>query len=134
MRYVVLDMPLEAIHPSAFKASEATHCAQEQDKFWEMHDRLFAHQRNLEPWKAHAEALNLDVDKFETCLKSDQYAAAIRKDMAEGQKAGVRGTPSFVLARTDPDDVSKVKGLVFIRGAQGFDQFKAQIDKALADQ
>lgn len=133
MRYVVLDMPLESIHPAAFKAAETTHCAEEQGKFWEMHDRLFNHQRNLEPWTAHATALSLDVEKFETCLNSGQYAAAIRKDMAEGQKAGVRGTPSFVLARTDPENASKVKGLIFIRGAQGFNQFKAQIDKALTE-
>ncbi len=58
---VKLDMPLEAIHKQAFKAAEATHCAKDQGKFWEMHDRLFANQRKLEPWSAHAEALGLDV-------------------------------------------------------------------------
>jgi hypothetical protein len=51
--------------------------------------------------------------------------------MAEGQKGGTSGTPSFILARTDPNDPSKVKGISFIRGAQPFSAFKAQIDRAL---
>ncbi len=128
---VKLDMPLEAIHKQAFKAAEATHCASDQGKFWEMHDRLFANQRKLEPWSAHAEALGLDVATFDACMSSDKYASAIRRDMAEAQKAGATGTPSFVLAVTDPSDLSKVKGISFIRGAQQFNAFKVQIDQAL---
>jgi protein-disulfide isomerase len=53
--------------------------------------------------------------------------------MAEAQKAGATGTPSFVLATTDPADPTKVKGLAFIRGAQPFAAFKAQIDAALGE-
>lgn len=127
----MLDFPLESIHPLAFKASEATHCAREQGKFWEMHDRLFANQRQLAPWKAHAEVLGLDLGQFETCMTSDKYAKKVRQDIAVGRKIGVRGTPSFVLARTDPNDPSKVEGISFIRGAQPFKAFKAQIDQAL---
>jgi protein-disulfide isomerase len=44
VRYVFHDFPLEAIHPQAFKAAEAAHCAGEQQKYWEMHGRLFANQ------------------------------------------------------------------------------------------
>jgi protein-disulfide isomerase len=131
VRYAVLDLPLESIHKLAFKAAEATHCAREQGKFWEMHDRLFANQRALEPWSAHAEVLGLDVARFEACLSSDKYAGEIRQDMAQARKAGASGTPSFILARTDPADPTKVKGLAFIRGAQPFSSFKAQIDRAL---
>lgn len=98
-----------------------------------MHQRLFAHQRQLEPLLPHAEALGLDVATFEKCLNSGKYAAHIRQDMNEGRKAGTTGTPSFVLATTDPNDPSKVKGLTFIRGAQPFSRFKAAIDQALND-
>ena len=98
-----------------------------------MHDRLFANQRAIEPVKGHAEALGLDVAAFESCMASEKHAQAVRKDMAEAQKVGASGTPSFVLGRTDPGDPSKVKGITFIRGAQQFAAFKAEIEKALAE-
>lgn len=128
----MLDFPLESIHRSAFKAAEAAHCAGDQGKYWEMHDRLFAHQRQLEPWLPHAKAIDLDVTAFETCLNSGKYTENVRQDMREGRKGGTTGTPSFILATTDPDDPSKVKGLTFIRGAQPFSRFKTAIDQALA--
>ena len=127
-----MDMPLESSHNKALKAAEATHCAQDQGKFWEMHDRLFANQQALEPWKAHAEAIGLDVAKFEECLSTGKHTPAIRKEIAEATKAGATGTPSYVLGVTDPKDPSKVKGLAFIKGAQPFEGFKTEIEKALA--
>jgi protein-disulfide isomerase len=127
-----MDFPLESIHKFAFKAAEAARCAGEQGKFWEMHDRLFANQTSLEPAKAHAEAIGLDVPKFEGCLSSGKYADAIRKDLAEGAKAGVTGTPLFFLAYTDPAS-SKVKTVARLSGAQPYAAFKAQIDKLLAE-
>ncbi len=132
MRYALLDLPLESIHPLAFKAALAADCAGDQGKYWEMHDRLFENQRALEPWSGHAAALGLDVAAFDACLESEKYAAATRRDMAEARKAGATGTPSFVLGVTDAADPSKVRGLVFIRGAQPFAAFKARIDEALA--
>ena len=128
-----MDLPLESIHKLAFKAAEAANCAGEQGKYWEMHDRLFANQKTFEPWKAHAEAVGLDVAKFETCLNAGKQAEEIRKDMAEAQKAGVTGTPLFFLAYTDPNS-SKVKTVVRISGAQPFSAIKAQIDKLLGEQ
>jgi protein-disulfide isomerase len=132
LRYATLDLPIESIHPLAFRAAEATHCAEQQGKFWEMHDRLFANPRALEPWSGHAEALGLDAAAFDECLTSERYAAAVRRDMAEAGRVGASGTPSFVIARTDPNDPTKVEGLSFIRGAQPFAVFKAQLDAALA--
>jgi protein-disulfide isomerase len=132
VRVMMLDMPIESIHKFAFKGAEATRCAGEQGKYWEMHDRLFAKQEALEPWASHAEALGLDVAKFNACLDSGRFAASIRADVAVAQKAGVGGTPSFMLARTDPNS-SKVRVLAFLAGAQPFSAFKAQIDSLLAD-
>jgi predicted DsbA family dithiol-disulfide isomerase len=132
IRYATLDMPLESIHKFAFKAAEATHCAQDQGKFWEMSHRLFEQQKALEPWKAHAEALGLDVAKFEECMSSDRHAPAIRKDMAEAAKAGVTGTPGFLIAVADPSSKTKVKGVTTLRGAQPYDRFKAELDQVLA--
>ncbi len=96
-----------------------------------MHERLFQNQRALEPWSGHAEAIGLDVTTFDECMSSGQHAKAIRADMAEASKAGATGTPSFVLALTDPDDPSKVKGVSTLRGAQPFAAFKSAIDSAL---
>jgi len=129
---VFADFPLESIHKFAFKAAEATRCAGEQGKFWEMHDRLFANQTSLEPAKPHAEAIGLDVAKFEGCLSAGKYAEAIRKDVADGAKAGVTGTPLFFLAYTDPTS-TKVKTVARLSGAQPYAAFKAQIDQLLAE-
>jgi protein-disulfide isomerase len=131
VRLALLDLPLESIHKQAFKAAEASHCAEEQGKFWEMHDRLFEKHRELEPWNAHAEAVGLDAAKFEACLSSGKYAEAVRRDMAQAQRAGATGTPAFVLARTDGADKNKVKGITALKGAQAFNAFKAAIDEAL---
>ncbi len=97
-----------------------------------MHYRLFEQQKTLEPWKAHAEALGMDVAKFEDCMSTGKHAAAVRKDMAQAERAGATGAPGFVIGLTDPSDPSKVKGLSFIRGAAPIDRFKAEIEQALA--
>jgi protein-disulfide isomerase len=126
-----MDLPLESIHKLAFKASEATYCAKDQGKYWEMHHRLFENQRALEPWSGHAQALGLDVAKFDACMAEGKHAASIRADMQEAAKVGITGTPGFVLARTDPKDPKKATGLSFLRGAQPFAAFQAEIDKVL---
>jgi protein-disulfide isomerase len=133
VKYVLLDLPLESIHKFAFKAAEAAHCAGEQGKYWEMHDRLFANQQTLDDWNAHAEAVGLDVARFEGCLNSDKTVAEIRRDMTQAQIAGVTGTPGFFLALTDPT-TTKVRTLRSLKGAQPFPAFKAQIDALLAAQ
>jgi protein-disulfide isomerase len=132
LRYVFFDMPLESIHKFAFKAAQAARCAEAQGKFWQMHDRLFANQQALEPWSVHAKALGLDVPKFDACVSSNEFVAAIRQDMAVAQKLGVAATPSFLFALTDPKDPERVTGLTLLRGAQPFSYFKTEIDKALA--
>jgi predicted DsbA family dithiol-disulfide isomerase len=96
-----------------------------------MHDRLFENQNKIQPLAPHAEAIGLDVTKFEECVNSGRQAAAIRQDMAEAQKAGVTGTPTFFLAYTDPKS-SKIKTVRRLTGAQPFANFKMEIDKLLA--
>ena len=131
IRYVLLDLPLERIHKLAFKASEATHCAGDQKKYWEMHNLLFDNQKTLTPWEKHATELGLDVGDFNDCMSGDKYAAQIRTAMKEASKVGITGTPGFVVARTDPKDPSKAIGVAFLRGAQAFPAFQTQLDNAL---
>ena len=132
VRYAFFDMPLEYLHKSAFKAAEATRCAGDQGKYWEMHERLFANQQMLEPWSAHAKALDLDVAVFDTCMNSGKSANAVRADMAAAQQLGINSTPTFFLGVTDPGNPARVKGLSLVRGALPFGTFKMEIDKALA--
>ena len=131
MKYVFMDFPLP-MHDQAMKASEAVLCAGDQDKFWEMHDRLFANQNALAPEALlkHAVALGLDTTQFKECLDSGKHAAQIKAAMAEGQKAGITGTPGFLLGFIEAD--GKVKATKKITGAVPYANFKATIDEMLS--
>ncbi len=135
VKYVFRDFPITSIHKQAFKAAEAANCAGAEGKYWEMHDRLFDHQKalNIESLDSHALAVGLDLAIFQRCLKSGITAKEIRDDMAEGQKAGVRGTPTFFIGRTNPSS-SSVKVLRMVRGAQAYANFKQVLDSVLATQ
>jgi protein-disulfide isomerase len=132
VRYVVVNLPLEAMHKSAFKAAEAAACAGEQGKFWEMHERLFNNQQIIEQWKTHAEAIGLDVNRFEECLRTGRQGAQVRSDIVEAHGAGLTGTPTFFLAYTDPKSTT-IKTLTKLVGSQPYAAFKAAIDKQLGD-
>jgi len=127
-------LPLESIHPLAFKAAEATHCAGEKGKYWEMHDRLFANQREIgrKELSRHAQALGLDVAAFDQCLDTARYAGRIRRDMAEAQRLQTTGTPSFFLGLTDRNG-SQIKATK-MAGAQPYVAFKAAIERLLSSQ
>jgi protein-disulfide isomerase len=135
VKYVLRDFPLESIHPQAFKAAEAARCAGDQGKYWEMHDQLFGNQQALGPQDLprHAEAVGVDVTRFQQCLEKETHAAKIRQDLNDGEKAGVRGTPMFFLGLTDPNG-SQVRALRAVNGAQSYPAFKAAIDSLLTSQ
>lgn len=129
-----MDFPLESIHPKSFKAHEASNCAKDQGKYWEMHDKIFENTKAISPddLVKNAEAVGLDASVFKECLDGGKYTAEIRDDISQGQKAGMRGTPSFFLGLTDPKDTTKFKATKFIRGAQAFSGFKPVIDELLS--
>ena len=132
LKYVFRDFPIATIHPDAFKAAEAAHCAGEQGKYWEMHERLFGNQTalGLAHVPRHAQALGLDVQQLRQCLDGGKYAAEIRRDSDEGLKAGVRSTPTFFLGLSDAD--SPIKVLRMLVGAQPYARFKDAIESLLA--
>ena len=117
---VCRDFPLP-MHKDAPKAAEAAHCAQEQDKFWEMHDLMFANQRALgvDKLKGYATELGLDEAAFATCLDSGKYADAVEADKEAGARVGVSGTPAFFINGQ------------FLNGARPFESFKEVIDAEL---
>ncbi|MEE8423220.1 MAG: DsbA family protein [Thermodesulfobacteriota bacterium] len=133
VRYVFRDFPILSIHPQAQKAAEAAQCSGDQGAYWEMHDRIFENQQamKIEDLKGHAEKLSLNMEDFNKCLDEGKYAEEVKKDIQAGQKAGVRGTPSFILGKTTKD--GKVNGR-FIRGAQPYQAFKVAIDALLENE
>jgi protein-disulfide isomerase len=115
------DFPLTSIHPQAFKASEAAHCAGDQGKYWEFHDRLFANQQALQvdSLKKHAADLGLDIAAFSTCLDTGKHAGKVRSGLQAGAALGVASTPSvFINGR-------------LVTGAQPYEAFQAIIDDEL---
>lgn len=127
VKLVVRDFPL-SFHPFAQKAAEATECADEQGKFWEMHDALFAKQAMWsagasvdETFAQYASDLKLNVETFKTCLSSGAMAAEVNADLAEGSAAGIDGTPGFWVIGEDGKGTQ-------ISGAQPYANFAAAID------
>jgi protein-disulfide isomerase len=122
LRIVWKDFPLTQIHPQAFKAGEAGHCAGEQGKFWEYHDRLFGNQQALQPadLKKHAADLGLDAASFGACLDSSKYGERVRDGVSQGTALGVNSTPTiFINGRR-------------LSGAQPYEVFVAAIDEELS--
>jgi protein-disulfide isomerase len=97
VRFIYRDFPLDELHPGASLAAEAGNCAMDQNKFWEFHDALFAHQGDftVDKLTATAEGLGLRADTFETCLTSGKYTHEVQNDLTDGVNAGVAGTPTF---------------------------------------
>ena len=120
-RVAIRDFPLE-FHSNAQKAAEASGCANEQGKFWEYHDKLFANQQalSISDLKQYAKDLGLDTSKFDQCLDSGKYASEVQKDLKDGQSYGVTGTPT-IFVNGNP-----------VVGAQPFSTFKQIIDAELA--
>jgi protein-disulfide isomerase len=96
VRLIYKQFPL-SMHPHAPLAAAASLAANQQGKFWEMHDALFKNFRTLsrEHILALAKEIGLDMDKFTTELDSAKYQAVIKKDLEDGDTAGVYGTPSI---------------------------------------
>lgn len=127
IKFVFRDYPL-SFHPAAQISAEASECAHEQGKFWEMHDKMFQEQAKqgtgtvtygaveLKKW---ASQIGLNSFVFNQCLDSGKYKSEVEKDTADGSSYGVSGTPTLF-----------VNGNPIV-GAQPFSVFKAVIDREL---
>jgi protein-disulfide isomerase len=122
VRLVYRDYPLP-FHNMAQKASEAAHCAGDQGKYWQMHEKLFANQTALAvpQLKDHAKGLGLDASKFDKCLDSGEKTKIVDASKKAGDEAGVNGTPAFF-----------INGRL-ISGARPFENFKEIIDYELSN-
>ncbi len=121
VRVIWKHQPL-SFHPNALPAAEAAEAAREQGKFWQMHDRLFAAQRELSPatYERSAREIGLDLRRFQEATRSGKARARIQEDQRVAAQIGAQATPTMFV------NGEKVEGAV------PFDTIKAVIDRKLA--
>jgi protein-disulfide isomerase len=118
VRLVTRDFPLSQ-HTEAFKAAEAAEAARAQGKYWEYIEILLRNQSALtvDKLKGYASDLALDRTKFDSALDSGKFAESVQRDIEDGMKLGINGTPT-----------------IFINGrrvsVKGYDELKAVVDAA----
>lgn len=119
VEFYVFPLPM---HANTWSASNAAYCANEQGKFWEMHDKLFANQQALDRASLlrYAKELGLNEAKFTAALDSQKIKDQIDADQAEAGRVGASGTPTFFINGRQ------------IVGAQPTSEFKKLIDEELA--
>ncbi len=127
VRFVYRDYPLP-FHPMSVPSAQASECADEQGKYWEMNDKIFGEEDkdgqgtvtySVNDIKRWASEIGLNAAQFNQCLDSGKYKAEVEKDSADGSAAGVSGTPSFF-----------INGRLVV-GSQPYATFKAIIDEEL---
>ena len=131
-RLIYINLPLSS-HREAFSAAEAAMCAGAQGKFWQMHDRLFATQRE---WGNQANAnqrferlageLQMDMAAWRDCTANDRTASIIVADAMQAAEARINGTPTFILNGRG--------GQRALSGAVPFDQFAREMEAVLSGQ
>ncbi len=116
------DFPMRNLHPHAQIAAEAGRCAEEQGKFWEYYDALFAGKSTFDETslEATARGIGLNETSFKSCLASGKFKPQIDQDVRDGTNAGVSGTPGFFINGE------------FVNGAQPEAEFIKVIDRELA--
>ncbi|MBJ18595.1 MAG: thioredoxin domain-containing protein [bacterium] len=120
VRFAFKHMPL-SIHAQAPRAHAAAEASHRQGKFWEMHDRIFANQRDLSvaTLDRYAREIGLDMEQYAQDVEATEVKQRIDQDMQQATKLGVTGTPSFFINGR------------FLSGAQPFPNFKRVIDAAI---
>src|SRR5574338_9056 len=134
VKLVFREFPLDSIHPNAIAASIAAHCANEQAKFWEYHNKLFEGQTQWASLGAsdatntfiqYASELGINSDNFNSCLNSTKSLDEISSDYKDGINYGVTGTPAFFIGNDK-------NGYVTVIGAKPYSDFQQTIDNELS--
>lgn len=152
-RIIFRDFPLSSLHAYTEKASEAVWCAGDQNQFWEMHDLLFTKQEagatdalSVDNLKKYAVSLGLNASTFNSCLDSNKYQTRVSQNSQSGQDIGISGTPTLVIAKNLPLQISATAveaelqknnyvihfdGGTMIVGAQAASSYQTEIDNLL---
>ena len=118
-------------------AAQAAYCAADQNKFWDMHDSLFANNRDVEDQGsfsstrlvAMAENIGLDMTEFQDCYDSGKYTQQVEQDFEDAIAAGVQGTPTFIVTYS----INGETQTFLIEGAQPYAVFEQKLDEILAE-
>jgi protein-disulfide isomerase len=125
------DFPLSQ-HKNSFSAHLSAACADDQGKFWEMHDRIYAGQDEwsdlinpnmtdpMSVFRRYAKEMGLDVKTWEACVTSQKYTAKIKGNQEEGMRRKVQQTPTIIIGNRQVNGVT-------------YDQFKAIVDTVMAE-
>lgn|SRR5574341_291322 len=107
------------------------HCANDQGKFWEMHDHMYQNQDGINSgWlsvdniRKFASNIDLDMRQFDSCFDGKKYASRVAEGLSEGKTLGVNGTPTFIIIDSNGE-------MMTVRGAQPFSTFKQILDELL---
>lgn len=130
LRWRYRDFPLQQ-HPWARVAAHSAACADEQGKYWEMHDRIYdgqgqwAESRDAaDHFRDYARALGLDVGRYDDCMESGKYAGRIQASYEEGARLGVSSTPTLLVGdrlyqgRIDSDAIARLVDSLAPRATQ----------------
>lgn len=137
VKLVFRDFPLSFHDPMATTEAIAANCAKDQGgdtAYFKIHDAMFTKTTSNgsglskdQIWTM-AQELGLNVTNFKSCVESDKHKSEVAKDIADGSAAGVSGTPSFIVGKSDPS--GNIEGSILI-GAQPYSAFQAAIDPLL---
>ena len=135
VKFVFRDFPLcspgQCLHPGAYPAAQAAECADDEGKYWQMHDKIFDEQNKFgqgtvpfttEDLKKWASEIGLNTEQFNSCLDSEKYLKEVEKDLVDGSKYGVQGTPAYFID-------NEKDGYKIVSGAQPYQVFE-QIGRA----
>jgi len=131
--YGFRDFPIDQLHPQAIRAHEAAQCAGDQQKYWEMHTRMFGQpsQHTPELLEQTAAQVGLDLGAFRACMAAGTHTSAIRQSVAQAESFGANGTPAFFVGIIDKT-TNTVRITRAISGAVPFAQFAQALEGALA--
>lgn len=130
VRFRFMDFPLEN-HPNTRAAHMAAWCAGEQNRFWEMHDAIFAAQ---DRWSGYATSrpnrvladlarrIGANMEQYDSCVSSRKYAGQIQSNYDQGVQQGVGSTPTFYFGNRK------------VVNAIPYDEFKRHVDEVIAEQ
>jgi protein-disulfide isomerase len=99
LRFVFRNFPLQEVHPYSMTAALAAEAAALQNKFWEMHDIIYENQKDIDENSLihYADILDLNLPQFNSDWRSQNLIFKIEKDIENGIRSGVNGTPTFFI-------------------------------------
>lgn len=129
IRYGVSELPIAALHPKAVELAKAAICGGQQGKYWEMRDLFF--KEKVTDVTVPAKEATLNMEEFDQCMADQATEQQVNASITTAGKLGIKGTPSFVLGKTNSKNPGILYAEISIHGAQPYSIFKAEIEKML---